>query len=54
MVNYKHLHYFWTVMENVGIDEAFLGLSHSHKDPKAIALNIKQRIDATTGLSCSR
>lgn len=44
---------FSMLMEDVGIDEAFLDLSHSHEDPKAVALAIKQRIEAATGLSCS-
>ncbi len=44
---------FSPVMEDVGIDEAFLDLSDIDKPPEQIAREIKERIEAVTGLSCS-
>jgi len=47
------LHKFSPVMEDVGIDEAFLDLSDIHKGSEQIAKEIKEQIKETTGLSCS-
>ena len=44
---------FSPVMEDVGIDEAFLDLSDTDKDSEEIAQEIKQQIKEATGLSCS-
>ena len=41
------------VMEDVGIDEAFLDLSDSPKPSEEIAQEIKKRIKEETGLTCS-
>lgn len=46
-------HEFSAVMEDVGIDEAFLDISASEKSSEQIAAEIKERINAVTGLSCS-
>ena len=47
------LHKFSPMMEDVGIDEAFLDLSDIDKDSEQIAKEIKQQIKEATGLSCS-
>ncbi len=44
---------FSPVMEDVGIDEAFLDLSHSHAASESIAGEIKKNIKEETGLTCS-
>jgi len=44
---------FSPVMEDVGIDEAFLDISEVDKPPEQIAQEIKKRIKSTTGLTCS-
>jgi DNA polymerase-4 len=44
---------FGMEMEDVGIDEAFLDLSAASEDPAWIAGEIKRRILASTGLTCS-
>ncbi len=44
---------FSPVMEDVGIDEAFLDISESGMSNEQIALEIKERIRQQTGLSCS-
>jgi DNA polymerase-4 len=44
---------FSPVMEDVGIDEAFLDISESDKMPEEISAGIKKRIREETGLSCS-
>ncbi|MBF0505783.1 MAG: DNA polymerase IV [Nitrospirae bacterium] len=49
----KVLREFSPVMEDVGIDEAFLDLSGIDKPSEQIAREIKERIKAVTGLSCS-
>jgi len=41
------------VMEDVGIDEAFLDLSDSNKPSEEIAREIKERVKEATGLTCS-
>ena len=41
------------VMEDVGIDEAFLDISEIQKPSELVAREIKERIKAQTGLSCS-
>jgi len=41
------------VMEDVGIDEAFLDISKIPKPPEEIAQEIKERIKNETGLTCS-
>ncbi len=47
------LQQFSPVMEDVGIDEAFLDLTGTSKDPRAIARAIKTRIREQSGLTCS-
>lgn len=47
------LQQFSPVMEDVGIDEAFLDLTRTSEDPCAIARAIKARIREQTGLTCS-
>jgi DNA polymerase-4 len=49
----KILTEFSAVMEDVGIDEAFLDLSDINKPPEQVARAIKERITAATGLTCS-
>ena len=49
----KVLREFSTVMEDVGIDEAFLDLSDIDKPLEQVAQAIKERIRAATGLTCS-
>lgn len=49
----KALREFSPVMEDVGIDEAFLELSGIDKPSEQIAREIKERIKAVTGLTCS-
>lgn len=44
---------FSPVMEDVGIDEAFLDISQSDRPSEDIAASIKKRILDKTGLSCS-
>ncbi len=44
---------FSAVMEDVGIDEAFLDLSDIDKPQEQVAQEIKERIRAATGLTCS-
>src|SRR5512139_1194923 len=44
---------FTDLVEDVGIDEAFLDISHSNKSPEEIGHEIKERIRNKTGLSCS-
>ncbi len=41
------------VMEDVGIDEAFLDISDSAQSSEKIGMDIKQRIQQATGLTCS-
>jgi len=41
------------IMEDVGIDEAFLDISSVERDSDEIALEIKRRIGEETGLNCS-
>jgi len=40
-------------MEDVGIDEAFLDLSEIQKSSELVAMEIKEKIKAHTGLTCS-
>jgi DNA polymerase IV len=47
------LHEFSQVMEDVGIDEAFLDVSDTERSNKDVAAGIKKRIKEETGLSCS-
>jgi len=47
------LRQFSPVMEDVGIDEAFLDLSDSAKPSEEIAREIKEGVKAATGLTCS-
>lgn len=47
------LHQYASHMEDVGLDEAFLDISGSRESAIQIAISIKQRIKAQTGLSCS-
>ena len=42
-----------TIMEDVGIDEAFLDISDDPRPPEEIAQEIKERIKIKTGLTCS-
>lgn len=42
-----------TFMEDVGIDEAFLDISEIQKPSERLATEIKERIKARTGLTCS-
>jgi DNA polymerase-4 len=44
---------FTDLLEDVGIDEAFLDISHINKSPEEIGHEIKERIRNKTGLSCS-
>lgn len=44
---------FSSRMENVGIDEAFLDISHVRRPPEKLARAIKARILEETGLTCS-
>ncbi len=44
---------FSPVMEDIGIDEAFLDISGSERHSKEIAVDIKRRIREETGLTCS-
>lgn len=44
---------FSPVMEDVGIDEAFLDISEIETPPEEIAKEIKRRIAGKTGLTCS-
>jgi DNA polymerase-4 len=44
---------FSPILEDVGIDEAYLDISGSDKPPERISLEIKHRIKAATGLTCS-
>ncbi len=44
---------FSPVMEDVGIDEAFLDISDSAQASEQIGMNIKQGIGEATGLTCS-
>jgi len=44
---------FTPVLEDVGIDEAYVDLSASTRPPEEAAREIKQRIRAATGLTCS-
>ncbi len=47
------LHQFSPVMEDVGIDEAFLDISDIDKGSEQIAQEIKEQIFRVTGLTCS-
>lgn len=47
------LRQFSPVLEDVGIDEAYLDLSRLPDPPQGIARTIKQHIRAATGLNCS-
>jgi DNA polymerase-4 len=47
------LHRFSPVLEDVGIDEAFLDISAAREDPRAIAQAIKSSLRKHTGLTCS-
>lgn len=47
------LHEFSPLMEDIGIDEAYLDLSGSQAPPEETALKIKKRVKEQTGLSCS-
>ncbi len=49
----KVLKEFSTVMEDAGIDEAFIDLSDVDKPLEQVAQEIKERIKAATGLTCS-
>ena len=49
----KILSEFSPVMEDVGIDEAFLDISEVDKSPERIAQEIKKKIKGQTGLTCS-
>ncbi len=44
---------FSPIMEDVGIDEAYLDISHSPMLSKEMAKKIKERIQKETGLTCS-
>jgi DNA polymerase-4 len=44
---------FSPVMEDAGLDEAFLDISDSAQPSEKIAMDIKQRIKQVTGLTCS-
>lgn len=41
------------IMEDVGIDEAFLDISAIDRSPEGVAREIKERIGEATGLTCS-
>jgi DNA polymerase-4 len=41
------------VMKDVGIDEAFLDISEIQKTSALIAMDIRERVEAQTGLTCS-
>ncbi len=47
------LRHFSAVMEDVGIDEAFLDLTESDKPSEEIAREIKEGVKEATGLTCS-
>lgn len=47
------LRFFSPVMEDVGIDEAFLDISESNQNPEGLAREIKKKIYEVTGLTCS-
>jgi DNA polymerase-4 len=49
----KVLREFSPVMEDVGIDEAFLDISQIERPPEEIAADIKRRIREETDLTCS-
>jgi DNA polymerase-4 len=49
----RALQEFSPVMEDVGIDEAFLDITGSDRDPGDIAADIKRSIRELTGLTCS-
>ena len=49
----KVLKEFSTAIEDVGIDEAFLDLSDTDKPLEEVSQEIKERIRAVTGLTCS-
>jgi DNA polymerase-4 len=49
----KVLREFSPMMEDVGIDEAFLDISGVDRPPEEISSNIKRRIKEETGLTCS-
>jgi DNA polymerase-4 len=44
---------FSTIMEDIGLDEAFLDVSDMPEPPTQLALSIKSRIKEATGLTCS-
>ena len=44
---------FSPILEDVGIDEAYLDISGGDKPPEQISREIKHRIKAATGLTCS-
>ncbi|MFN3396844.1 MAG: DNA polymerase IV [Thermodesulfovibrionales bacterium] len=44
---------FSTIIEDVGIDEAFLDISSLNTSPEEVAVRIKKRIKNETGLTCS-
>src|SRR5574337_1078085 len=44
---------FCPIMEDAGIDEAFLDISHIDKSAEEIAKEIKKMIENETGLTCS-
>lgn len=44
---------FSPIIEDVGIDEAFLDISGINRSPKEVAIAIKRRIKDETGLTCS-
>jgi len=49
----KILREFSPVMEDVGIDEAFLDISPIGEPPEEVGVEIKRRIKGETGLTCS-
>jgi len=44
---------FTPILEDVGIDEAFLDLSDIERPPEEVAQEIKKKIKEETGLTCS-
>lgn len=47
------LHRFSSLIEDIGLDEAFLDVTDSSEPPEKIARAIKRQIKAETGLTCS-
>jgi DNA polymerase-4 len=47
------LHSYTSVIEDVGLDEAFLDVTEARQQPEWIAQSIRRRIKAEMGLTCS-